>query len=57
VNGVFVDWGSFKEDHVYYLDMTGDGSPLGVALWIYDDIASAYSNNTGYLTVEVYWMP
>ena len=54
VNGVFVDWGAYNPDHVYYWNMTGDGSTLGLALLIYD---VCYPNNTGFLTVEIYWMP
>ncbi len=49
VNGVFVDWGAFNEDHVYYWKMDGIGSC--VPLWIYD---VHYPNNTGSLIVEIY---
>jgi hypothetical protein len=54
VNGVFVDWGAYNPDHVYYWNMPGDGSLLGVALWIYDTYPS---NNSGHLTVEIYLVP
>jgi len=54
VDGVFVDWGVYNLAHVYYWNMTGDGSPLGIALWIYDIY---YPNNSDFLTVDIYWMP
>lgn len=52
VDGAFVDWGLYNEDHVYYWTMTGTGSP--VALEIYDIY---YPNNVGSLTVEIYLLP
>jgi hypothetical protein len=55
VNGAFVDWGAYNPDHIYYWNMAGDDSPLAVALWIYD--IPPYSNNSGSLTVQIYWMP
>jgi len=51
VDGVFVDWGAFNEDHVYYWEMDGIGSCI--SLWIYD-LSTAYGNNTGSLTVDIY---
>ena len=54
VNGEFVSWGDFNSEHIYYWNIVGDGSPLGVALWIYDIY---YPNNSGFLTVDIYCMP
>jgi hypothetical protein len=54
VNNVFVDWGAYTSTHVYNWNMAGDGAPLGLELWIYDTYPS---NNSGYLTVEIYLVP
>ena len=54
VDGEFVAWGNYNPDHVYYCNMPGDGSPLGLALRIYDIY---YPNNTGFLTVKIHCMP
>jgi len=54
VDGVFVDWGPYNPGHVYYWNMTGGSSPIALALRIYDIY---YPNNTGNLTVEIYWTP
>ena len=54
VEGAFVNWGEYNDGHIYYWDMVGDGSPLGLALWIYD---ICYPNNSGSLIVNIYWMP
>lgn len=51
VDGEFVGWGDYNEDHVYYWDMDGSGSC--VSLWIYD-LPGSYGNNTGSLTVNIY---
>lgn len=49
VDGAFVDWGTFNEDHVYSRDVTGTGDPF--TLDIYD---LYYGNNGGGLCVYLY---
>ena len=49
VDGDFVDWGLYNEDHIYYWNMDGIGSC--VPLWIYD---IHYGTNDRFLTVEIY---
>ncbi|MDD5086925.1 MAG: hypothetical protein PHV16_04180, partial [Candidatus Nanoarchaeia archaeon] len=48
VNGNFVDWGAFNDEHLYSLIITGDGNP--VEMQIYDIY---YPNNQGSLTVNI----
>jgi hypothetical protein len=43
------DWGDYNPEHIYYLDWTGTGA--SVSFSIYD---SAYGDNSGSLTVEIY---
>lgn len=49
VDGVFVDWGAYNPDHVYYWDMTGKDSLVALLI---DD--TRYDNNSGFLTVDIY---
>ena len=47
------DWGAaYSADHIYSLDLTGTGSQ--VCFSIYD---SAYGDNSGSLTVDIYLVP
>ena len=43
------DWGDYNPEHIYYMEWTGTGDP--VVFSIYD---SAYSDNKGFLTVNIY---
>lgn len=52
INGGFVEWGAFNANHVYTLDIIGDGNP--VVLDIYDIY---YPNNSGTLTANIYAVP
>lgn len=47
-----IDWGDFSPAHTYEATITGDGNNL--CLKIYD---SNYADNSGALSVEVWWMP
>jgi hypothetical protein len=60
VNGQFVDWGPFNEDHKYTL-VFGAGTGSTVNFRIFDGygetgvkVPSWYSDNSGFLTVEIY---
>ncbi|MBN1818985.1 MAG: PEP-CTERM sorting domain-containing protein [Sedimentisphaerales bacterium] len=54
INGEFVEWGDFNPDHVYYLDIVGDGSQLQFSFDIYDIY---FPNNQGGLTAKIYAAP
>jgi hypothetical protein len=47
-----IDWGNYSETHNYEAMVTGEGGDF--CLGIYD---SAYGDNSGAVTVEVWWMP
>ena len=52
VNGGSVNWGACNTEHAYYWTVTGTGVKL--ELWIYDTYPS---NNTGFITVNIYRLP
>jgi len=52
VNGIPQDWTGDYISHIYSMDYDGDGSP--VCFSILDD---AYGDNSGSLTVDIYWIP
>lgn len=49
VNGTFVNWGAYNEDHIYWYETTGNGGAF--TFKINDTFPS---NNSGSITVEVY---
>ncbi|MBN1125018.1 MAG: hypothetical protein JXA82_08420 [Sedimentisphaerales bacterium] len=54
VNGQFVEWGDYNPDHVYTLDIVGNGSQLQFSFDIYDIY---FPNNEGGLTAKIYAAP
>jgi len=52
VNGGNVYWGDYNSAHNYVLSYTGNGNP--VSFDIYD---SHYSDNSGFITVDIYELP
>lgn len=54
INGYSIntDWGVYNPEHIYSIPFTGTGSPICFS--IYD---SAYTDNNGSLTVEIYEVP
>jgi len=52
VDGDSVDWGLYDDTHVYETLFTGAGTT--VEFYIYDVYCT---NNSGSLTVDIYWMP
>jgi hypothetical protein len=54
INGfsINIDWGEYNSAHIYSQPFTGTGSPICFS--IYD---SAYSDNSGSLTVDIYLVP
>ncbi len=54
INGFSIntDWGEYNSAHIYSQPFTGSGSPICFS--IYD---SAYSDNSGFLTVDIYLVP
>ncbi|MBN2558889.1 MAG: hypothetical protein JXB33_09065 [Clostridia bacterium] len=52
VDGNEADWGAYTDTHVYDVEITGDGTTL--ELYIYDVY---YTNNTGFIRVDIYLMP
>ena len=52
VDGVAQDWGSYTSTHVYEKIFTGDGTTF--EFYINDVYCT---NNSGSLTVDIYWMP
>ncbi len=54
IGGAAVTWQPtlFNPDHIYTFDVNGDGNQL--MFTIVDD---AYSDNSGFITVEIYWTP
>jgi hypothetical protein len=63
VNGNFVDWGSFYLSHIYtYTLGAGTGSKINFRVFDgYGDtnvqMTGWYGDNSGSLTVEIYWVP
>jgi len=60
VEGGFVEWGAFNDEHVYTLPWSGTGDPLTLELQIWDIFAQ---NNTGGLCAAIFcgpnvvWLP
>jgi len=58
IDGMFVDWGPYAADHVYWLEMPGTGA--AVRLNIHDGYPNGdapplwYEDNSGSLIVEIY---
>lgn len=52
IDGNFVEWGAYNPNHVYSLDIIGQGNPI--VLDIYDIY---YPNNSGTLTADIYAVP
>jgi len=54
VNGEFVDWGAYNNEHTYTIYKTGTGTLSNFELVIYDIY---YPNNSGAIDVSIYqWM-
>jgi hypothetical protein len=52
VNGNSQAWGSFNPVHTYSIEYIGTGSPVN-----FNILDSWYGDNSGSLTVDIYWMP
>jgi hypothetical protein len=51
-NNKFPLWGNYEPNHVYTIDFAGQGSSISLN---YHDCA--YNDNSGSLTVEIWWSP
>ena len=53
VDSIPQDWGSLNSPaHTYSTDYTGDGTSVCFSI-----LDSAYGDNSGFLTVDIYWIP
>ena|SRR5680860_21364 len=52
VNGNSQAWGSFNPVHTYSIEYVGTGSPVN-----FNILDGWYGDNSGSLTVDIYWMP
>src|SRR5680860_1080459 len=52
VNGNSQTWGSFNPVHTYSIEYVGTGSPVN-----FNILDGWYGDNSGSLTVDIYWMP
>jgi len=52
VDGDHQAWGEFNPAHTYSIDYTGDGSTVCFSI-----LDTSYGDNSGSLTVEIYWIP
>ena len=52
VNGSSQAWGTYTPTHTYSIEYVGTGSPVS-----FNILDSEYGDNSGFLTVEIYWVP